>query len=204
MNTSSNALIIFQKNILKGKVKTRLAATVGDDNAMAVFRFLVDHTYSIAAATDAHKFLFYSDFIEPVSLAPENFIAMVQEGDSLGERMSNAFKIVFQAGYSNVIIIGTDCYELNASIVNEAFEKMEENDFVVGPAMDGGYYLLGMKQHSDMVFENKQWSTDKVFSDTLKDIHSMGKLCFQTKSLSDIDTEADLGELKRLLAVNSK
>jgi rSAM/selenodomain-associated transferase 1 len=193
MNTSSNALIIFQKNILKGKVKTRLAATVGDDNAMAVFRFLVDHTYSIAAATDAHKFLFYSDFIEPVSLAPENFIAMVQEGDSLGERMSNAFKIVFQAGYSNVIIIGTDCYELNASIVNEAFEKM-----------DGGYYLLGMKQHSDMVFENKQWSTDKVFSDTLKDIHSMGKLCFQTKSLSDIDTEADLGELKRLLAVNSK
>lgn len=197
---SKNALIIFQKNAEIGKVKTRLAATIGNENALSIFQYLVKYTYKFAEKTAADKFLFYSDFIENEIVLPENFEKMTQNGIDLGERMSNAFRKVFELGYKNVIIIGTDCYELNAEILNTAFEKLSENDFVLGPANDGGYYLFGMKKLEENVFKNKQWSTDSVASETLKDIEKMQMTCFETEPLNDIDTEQDLGVLTHLLS----
>ena len=204
MTKNKNALIIFQKNIVKGKVKTRLAATVGEDNAMNVFKFLVIHTYKISCASDAQVFLFYSDFIESFSQMPCNFVGMVQEGTDLGERMYNAFIEVFNAGYSNVIIIGTDCYSLNTQILNEGFDKLKTNDFVIGPALDGGYYLLGMNTLTETVFQNKQWSTSTVCADTISDIKNLQQSFYTTETLSDIDNETDLGELRKLLTLDSE
>lgn len=197
---SKNALIIFQKNAEIGKVKTRLAATIGNENALSIFQYLVKYTYKFAEKTAADKFLFFSDFIENEIVLPENFEKMIQNGIDLGERMNNAFRKVFELGYKNVIIIGTDCYELNAEILNTAFEKLSENDFVLGPANDGGYYLFGMKKLEENVFKNKQWSTDSVASETLKDIEKMQMTCFETEPLNDIDTEQDLGVLTHLLS----
>jgi uncharacterized protein len=197
---SKNALIIFQKNAEIGKVKTRLAATIGDENALSIFQYLVNYTYKFAEKTSADKFLFYSDFIDNEVVLPEKFEKMTQNGADLGERMCNAFRNIFDKGYENVIIIGTDCYELNDQILNNAFEKLSENDFVLGPANDGGYYLLGMKKLHEKVFQNKLWSTDKVAFETLKDIEKMQMTYFETERLNDIDEEQDLGVLKRLLS----
>ncbi|MBC7381486.1 MAG: TIGR04282 family arsenosugar biosynthesis glycosyltransferase [Bacteroidia bacterium] len=202
MLTDKNALIIFQKNKVKGKVKTRLAATVGEENALNVFKFLVDHTYAISFDTNAKKFLFFSDFIETSNATTSDFMRMIQQGSGLGERMSNAFQYVFNAGFTKVIIIGTDCYEINASIINEAFDLLNTNKFVIGPAVDGGYYLLGMTKNTPNIFENKHWSTDTVYEDTLTDFKNSGATYTKLVVLSDIDTEADLRELKNLLAVH--
>lgn len=195
-----NALILFQKNAEIGKVKTRLAATIGDENALSIFQYLVKYTLKIAEKTDADKFLFYSDYIDSGVVLPDNFKKMQQNGSDLGERMSNAFKNIFYLGYENVIIIGTDCYELNEVIINTAFNKLSTLDFVLGPANDGGYYLLGMKKSTEILFKNKDWSTASVAYETLKDIESMQMTCFETERLNDIDTEQDLGILTRLLS----
>ena len=129
---------------------------------------------------------------------------MVQEGTDLGERMYNAFIEVFNAGYSNVIIIGTDCYSLNTQILNEGFDKLKTNDFVIGPALDGGYYLLGMNTLTETVFQNKQWSTSTVCADTISDIKNLQQSFYTTETLSDIDNETDLGELRKLLTLDSE
>jgi uncharacterized protein len=197
---SKNALIIFQKNAEIGKVKTRLAATIGDENALAIFQYLVNYTCKFAEKVEADKFLFYSDYVDNDVVLPENFKKMTQNGIDLGERMSNAFRKVFELGYENVIIIGTDCYELNAKILNNSFQKLAKNDLVIGPANDGGYYLLGMKKLHEKLFQNKIWSSDSVAYETMKDIEKMQMTCFETEPLNDIDTEQDLGVLTHLLS----
>ncbi|MDQ3046038.1 MAG: TIGR04282 family arsenosugar biosynthesis glycosyltransferase [Bacteroidota bacterium] len=195
-----NALIIFQKNIEKGKVKTRLAETIGEDKALEVFTFLVNYTYEVATGTDAQKFLFLSERVDPVKKdSCNNYIFLKQEGENLGERMFNAFKLTFAAGFENVIIIGTDCHLLTAEILNSAFKHLKESDYVIGPAEDGGYYLLGMKNPDKTLFENKQWSTESVFQNTLQDITIQGKTAFLLPILTDVDTEKDLGVLKQML-----
>ena len=88
------------------------------------------------------------------------------------------------------IIIGSDLYDLTSNIILEAFESLDSNDVVLGPAADGGYYLLGMKEAIPSIFQNKEWGTASVFSSTLKDITN--KKVFLTKELNDIDVVADL------------
>ncbi len=142
----------------------------------------------------------YSDYIDNQAVLPKKFTKKVQSGNDLGERMCNAFNDIFELGYEKIIIIGTDCHELNPEILNNSFEKLDETDFVLGPANDGGYYLLGMKKLHEKVFQNKEWSTENVASETTDDIQKLGLSYFQTERLNDIDTEKDLGELTRLLS----
>jgi rSAM/selenodomain-associated transferase 1 len=115
-----------------------------------------------------------------------------QKGPDLGERMAHAFAWAFVHGYEEVIIIGSDCAELKYELLNEAFEKLKQYDAVIGPAKDGGYYLLGLKEVFAPVFINKQWSTDTVFAETLQDLEEAGKSVYQLPVLSDIDTMADI------------
>lgn len=192
-----NALIIFQKNLQKGKVKTRLAATIGDENAFRVFVHLVNRTYSVVEKIDFQQFIYYSDYIE--TEYPQNFTACVQTGADLGERMYNAFQEVFQLGYQNICIIGTDCRDLSEKILNDAFLQLEAHDVVIGPAADGGYYLLGMKQLYPDFFQNKIWSTPNVFEDTINDFKRLGLSFAQTAQLHDVDTAEDLGDLWELV-----
>ena len=187
----NSALIVFIKNAEKGKVKTRLANTVGDDRALKIYQALLDHTGRIAQSVDADRFLFYNDFIEKNDGWPAvHFHKLLQRGSDLGDRMKNAFRIIFQT-HKKVVIIGSDCPLLTDKIINEAFEKLDEYAFVIGPATDGGYYLLGMNQFSSAVFENIEWSTSKVLAKTIKNIEDLGKSYHLLSELSDIDTEED-------------
>lgn len=118
----------------------------------------------------------------------------LQIGEDLGERMMNAFKEGFQTGFDNIIIIGSDMFHLNQSDLEEAFSRLKDNDYVVGPAEDGGYYLLGMKSLNKKLFQNKIWGTDTVLSDTLKDLKSDEVALLDEKN--DVDYYEDIKDIK--------
>ena len=166
----SNHLIIFIKNPLEGKVKTRIAATAGDKSALEIYLQLLKITKTIALPLDCHKHLFYSDFIDKRDDWPnELFSKHIQKGTDLGQRMKNAFADVFSvdgASEKKVLIIGSDCAELSSSSIKNSFQALNDTDFVIGPTFDGGYYLIGMKKYRPEVFYNIKWSTETVFSST--------------------------------------
>lgn len=99
--------------------------------------------------------------------------------------------MLFMKKYDKICIIGSDCMSLTTSLIEEAFSRLDGYDTVIGPSVDGGYYLLGIKQLFPQLFTKKEWSTDKVFSSTFSDIEQLGLTCYLLPSLPDIDTAAD-------------
>lgn len=187
-----SGLIIFIKNPELGKCKTRLAATIGDVKALSVYLKLLDHTRDVAQDLPINKYLFYNDHVNSDDAWPNNiFIKSKQSNGDLGNRMSEAFKIVLQHE-TKAIIIGSDCPEINQTVIKNAFEALNQTDFVIGPTFDGGYYLLGMKQNSSFLFENMTWSVDTVFNETLARIKAHSKSYTVLDYKSDLDNEHDL------------
>lgn len=256
------ALIIFAKNPVYGRVKTRLAATAGKDKALQVYQKLLSYTASMTMGLNISKFVFYDDAIEVNDIWSDNItgqdalaaqetiaaygsaaahdtlashgtladkdyltshetiadqdylsapemiaadktmasqlvIKKLQRGNDLGEKMEEAFKAVFEAGNNKAVIIGTDCPELDAGTIVNAFKQLDLHDVVIGPAKDGGYYLLGLKQSKRSLFQRIAWSTDKVFEQTVEACSQAKLSTFVLQELTDIDTEQDLIEFSR-------
>ncbi len=186
------ALIIFVRNPVLGKVKTRLAKILGDEEALAVYRQLLQHTQSITRKLNCDPYVFYADFLnETDDWQNDVYRKSVQEGADLGDKMKHAFEMLFMKKYDKICIIGSDCMSLTTSLIEEAFSRLDGYDTVIGPSVDGGYYLLGIKQLFPQLFTKKEWSTDKVFSSTFSDIEQLGLTCYLLPSLPDIDTAAD-------------
>ena len=195
--TSKKALIIFTRNPELGKCKTRLGKTIGDKNALEVYKFLLNHTASISKDIKADRYVFYSENIKNEDLWDSGlFRKKLQKGDDLGERMANAFAELLEIGYEKVVIIGSDLLDLDADLVNTAFAQLDFNDSVIGPALDGGYYLLGLKNLYHNLFKNKAWGTSSVLKDTLNDLQS--SKIHLLKELNDIDTFEDMQHYKEL------
>lgn len=192
---NNNLLIIFAKNPELGAVKTRLAKTIGKAAALEIYIKLLEKTVAITENLEVDKVVYYHEKIGSNDLwDPNNFNKALQKGNDLGEKMNDAFHSSFNKGYKNVCIVGSDCFELTADIVNQAFTTLQSNEAVIGAAEDGGYYLLGMSQYVHELFENKVWSTDKVFSSTKKDFIKLGLSFTELPVLKDVDVEADLGD----------
>lgn len=190
---NKKALLLFTKNPELGKCKTRLAKTIGDVKALEIYIKLLEHTREIVIPVDVDKFVFYSETIEREDDWDNAvFQKRVQNGDDLGQKMQNAFRELFQLNYDSVCIIGSDCYELNSETINQSFIALESKDVVIGPTYDGGYYLLGMKKLHAALFENKNWSTETVYSDTITDFEQLGLSYSNLLKLTDIDEEKDL------------
>lgn len=187
--------MILTRNPELGKCKTRLAATVGDRAALEIYQFLLQHTVSLTKHLKVEKWVYYSEEIwEDDMWDNAHYQKKLQIGKDLGERMQNAFKEGFQAGFEKVIIIGSDMYNLAQTDLEEAFSKLETHDYVVGPAEDGGYYLLGMKSLNEALFRDKEWGTDTVLADTLQDLKTarVGLL----PERNDIDYYEDIKDIK--------
>jgi rSAM/selenodomain-associated transferase 1 len=187
----TNALIIFTRNPELGKVKTRLAKTIGDVNALQVYRDLLLHTMEQTENIACDKFVFYDSAIVEGDIWKESvFQKSIQSKGDLGQKMRNAFEQLFEKGYTRCIIVGSDLFELKSAIIETAFTELERNDVVLGPAEDGGYYLLGLKKMIPSIFLNKDWGNSTVLRDTLKDLinHKINFL----ETLNDIDTFEDL------------
>ena len=196
--TSKPLLIIFYRNPKIGTVKTRLAATVGNEKALEIFRKLSLHIKEITEHLPCDKIVFYTDSIDLMDIWPNaKYLKALQQGDGLGERMSNAFAGGFESGYNPICIIGTDCYELTREVILQSFESLQSSDAVIGPARDGGYYLLGMKKLHAGIFTNKRWGTDTVLQDTIREFELSRVQYVKLITLNDVDTEDDLPEALR-------
>ena len=200
---TENALIVFVKNLIDGQVKTRLAATLGNEVAMDIYKQLLQKVHQTIQSFEIDKIVFYADFIEDDIWENTIFKKQIQFGDSLGMRMENAFQNLFAEGYKKLVIIGTDCPGINEHILKNAFAKLDEHDIVIGPATDGGYYLLGMTKESPYLFQNIPWSTHVVFEQTIDICKKHSLFYFVLPELSDIDEEKDLDHFKDLV-INKK
>ncbi len=131
-------LIIFYRNPELGKVKTRLAKSVGDEKALAIYIKLSSYTRGITEDLTVTKVIYYSEFADTEDHWPNtSYQKRVQQGNNLGEKMHNAFSNAFSEGYKSVCIIGTDCLELTSPMVTNAFMQLTTHDAVIGPAVDG-------------------------------------------------------------------
>lgn len=186
-----NELLVFVKNPVAGKVKTRLARDIGNENALEIYRKLLNHTAAVAREVEARKSIYFSDRISRE--APWNhtgFECYTQRGADLGIRMENAFREAFERSSQKVVIVGSDLYDLDVQILQEAYAALEHNDIVIGPAKDGGYYLLGLKFLPQGIFRNKDWGTPAILEATLKDL--TGYDVALLGELNDIDLLEDL------------
>ncbi len=189
-----SALIIFVRNPILGKVKTRIAETLGNNKALLIYHILLKHTHSVTEKLSCDKFIYYADFINNEDLWENTvFKKRLQIGNDLGKRMHHAFSELFTDGYARIIIIGSDCYELSTQNIQSAFTKLELAEVVIGPARDGGYYLLGMKALVNDVFTDMPWSTDHVLKATLTKLRDLDFSHELLPVLNDIDSEQDLG-----------
>jgi len=188
-------LIIFTRNPEPGKVKTRIAKDVGEITAFKIYNFLLEHTVSVTRNLAVSKEVYYSETIAENDIwEKEIFTKKLQQGEGLGKRMKNAFEEGFRNGYKNIIIIGSDLYDLQREDLEKAFQLLQEKDAVIGPATDGGYYLLGMNQLFPAVFEDKEWGTSSVLEDTLKDLK--GKNIALLEARNDVDYYSDIKDHK--------
>jgi len=190
---TQNILIIFVRNPVLGKVKTRLAASMGDEKALAVYKYLLQHTKNITENLPVTKFVFYAGEINNNDIW-NGYQKQLQYGNDLGERMTNAFRELFMQGFQNICIIGSDCLELDTEILNAAFTALVNTDIIIGPATDGGYYSLGMQKDCTVVFTKNNWGESSVYDTTIAIIKENNLQYLPLKMLTDVDTETDLPE----------
>jgi len=193
-----NAIIVFARLPVKGKVKTRLAKELGIDFATSFYKVCAEHTFDEILElknTGITPFLFFSEeseFDEIKNWSGNKFRYFPQQGRDLGERMLNAFNKIFDAGYKNIIIVGTDAPGITAELINDALDHLKSYNCVIGPTDDGGYYLMGLNSSLDYLFKEMEWSTNSVFSKTLERLKQNNQSYYVMEKMNDIDTKKDL------------
>ncbi len=183
-------LIIFVKNPVPGTVKTRIAQTVGDERAAEVYQHLIRYTQQVTHELPDHCVVYYGDYINPDD-GWNDYEKSLQIGDDLGWRMLNAFQAHFAAGAQRVAIIGSYCLTITADHIRQAFDALTNVDVVIGPATDGGYYLLGMRRLHAFLFEDMPWSQPELSQLTESALLQNGLTFERLAELSDIDTWDD-------------
>ena len=192
---AENTLIIFVKNPVPGTVKTRIARTVGNKRAAAVYRHLLRHTQEVVRQLTCHRVVYYGDFVNPDD-GWNGYEKQLQVGrgdgpQGLGERMLRSFREQFEQGAGRVIIIGSDCLTITPDHIEQAFAALNEADVVIGPATDGGYYLLGMRELHPFLFEDMPWSQPELRQLTELAILQNGLTFERLEELTDIDEWED-------------
>lgn len=196
----SQVLMVFVRNPVAGKVKTRLARDVGDEKALRIYQKLLTYTREIIRSVPVQKQIWYSDNIpENNRWRGQHVDYKVQVGADLGERMKHAFSDAFGQGYDRAVIIGSDCAELTSAHLRETYRRLQNTDLVIGPSEDGGYYLLGMNEFHPRLFDDIDWSTDRVFSQTLDRVNSLGLEYHLLEELNDVDYQEDWNSVKNKL-----
>ena len=204
--SGSRALLVFAKTPKPGKVKTRLLAAVSAEVAAALHEGCIADTLRLVRKMrGCDVFMFaaggtgYFRKLVRKRESGERLRVMPQHGTELGARMENAFRKCFAMGYRQVVVIGTDTPWMGAERVRKAFAELKTNDVVIGPAEDGGYYLLGMRKFAPGIFRGIPWSTERVLELTLKVIvraKLRGKLLRRD---FDLDRPGDLKRARRML-----
>lgn len=192
MKDSENLLIIFARNPEVGKVKSRLAHTLGDEFACEIYRDLMMKIRDQAESLTVNRAVFLVEETDGQSYwPPDKFMKKLQTGDTIGDRMLNAFAWAFDKSFHKVVLIGTDIYSLGSDIVRQAFDDLSKHEVVLGPTYDGGYYLIGLNTMNN-IFENISWSTESVFDQTMSFCRKKKLSVKVLQKLVDIDRAEDL------------
>jgi hypothetical protein len=198
--SQKDCLLLFVKSPVKGRVKSRLAVSKDGDFEVQLYRYFVEDTISLVENLDVHlKVCFYP----PGARADlsrwlgERRCYSPQSGDNLGDRLRNAFAGAFEEGFSSVVAIGSDIPDLPLRYLTEGFEALTVQDVVIGPAGDGGYYLIGFSKDgfTAELFDNISWSTDGVFEQSMNILKRHGRKTHQLPLWYDVDTIEDLKSL---------
>jgi rSAM/selenodomain-associated transferase 1 len=198
--SSVNCIIVFVKAPVLGMVKTRLAQRLADHVVVALYRSFVLDTLKTVACCNQPVRVFFT----PPGARSElqqwlggRLDYCAQEGEGLGEKMAAAFETSFAAGYRRVVLIGTDFPDLPSRIVADALDTLRSKDVVLGPANDGGYYLIGLNldTFSPDLFRGIAWSTDQVFDLTVSRCRDAGLTVHTLPQWRDVDTFEDLADL---------
>lgn len=188
--SATEALVVFLRLPVMGKVKTRIAATTSATKALSVYQKLLSYTFKAVSEVYLPVFLFYEGGLPPVSERDSRYKYLLQTDGSLDQKIAHAFAHVLK-DFNKVLIIGSDCPELSSKIIQDSFLQLESCDVVLGPAKDGGFYLLGCKSFDAQLLEDIQWSTSTVLDQLLINIQKAGLSSHLLEPLSDIDTEED-------------
>ena len=200
---TKNLLIVFVKNIKLGRVKTRLAKSIGTEGAFQVYKHLVEITEKATNEIICNKRIYFSDAI--IDEKWPKTAKFVQKGSNLGEKMQNSIEKGFIDDYEKIVLIGSDLPDISTKIIQEGIDELEKNEVVFGPAEDGGYYLVGMTKKHYSIFKNKKWSTNDLLEKTLNELKEKKINYSLLPPLNDIDTIEDLktssifNELKHLI-----
>lgn len=184
-----SSLIIMAKPPILGKVKTRLAQGIGDENALEVYKNLLRHTIEIARNSTLKPAVFATE--ESGYFNESGFEQYLQPEGDLGNKMDLACRQMLNSA-EKVVIIGTDCPDISHQHIDRANKLLDSNDVVFGPCEDGGYYLLGLKKSHKELFENLPWSTESLLELTLDRCQEAGIKTALLEELSDVDTIHDL------------
>ena len=187
---TKDLIIVFVKNIKLGNVKTRLAKTIGNQAAFEVYSALVTVTEKAIENILIDKRIYFSEAF--VETNWENCQKAVQEGNDLGERMKNAFKKGFKDGYERIVLIGSDLPDIHSKHIENGLQALETNAVVFGPALDGGYYLIGLSKFHPFIFEKKPWSQPHLLAVSLEELQQKNVSFSLLETLNDIDTFEDL------------
>jgi len=197
-NKLKNALLIFARQPVPGKVKTRLSPPLFPEEAADLYGCMLGDVLAMAASLpDVEKYLFYDGGEESLEYFKGRVSGMTcipQRGKDLGERMAEALRDVISQGKRAAVIIGTDSPDLPSALIEDAFGRLERGDLgvVVGPSEDGGYYLVGMTRLHCELFRDISWSSDKVLEETMKRASDAGIAISLLPMWRDVDTAADL------------
>ncbi|HAB16071.1 MAG TPA: TIGR04282 family arsenosugar biosynthesis glycosyltransferase [Verrucomicrobiota bacterium] len=190
---AENRLVVFLRAPRLGAVKTRLAAEIGAEAALAVYRFLVARTFDVLSGVANVELRFTPDDAEAevASWRGETWRLIPQGDGSLGQRLERATAAAFASGLKRVVLIGTDCPELTLRDLEAAFEALVTNDLVIGPASDGGYWLIGLRQPCSAIFTDISWGSSEVLKETLTKARDAGLKYTCLRELGDVDTASD-------------
>ena len=207
MKLDDRCLLFFMKSPEKGKVKSRLAAVIGDEPAQKLYKEFATQMLSTLQKGDFpfHVCFYPKDALKALKdwLGDQHHY-IPQKGKDLGERMRNGFIEAFELGFKRVVLIGSDIPDLPLELIEEAFTSLREKDAVIGPAFDGGYYLIGFRGRtfSPKVFDGMAWGTESVFEDTMKVLKQLNQRIHTLPFRRDIDTLEDLKHLGIGISLN--
>ncbi|HEX2094514.1 MAG TPA: TIGR04282 family arsenosugar biosynthesis glycosyltransferase [Longimicrobiaceae bacterium] len=195
MTSPRSAILVFVRAPEAGRVKTRLAAEIGAEAALRVYVRLAEHALAEARAAGAEVRVHFTPAEAEATVRGwlGSSAAYLPQGEGeLGERLHRAFDQAFADGFERVLVIGSDLPGLSAGRLRRALELLEERGAVLGPAWDGGYYLLGLRAPVPGVFEGIPWSTERVLARTLERLRAAGVEPALLEPLRDVDRAADL------------
>ncbi len=201
MAMNRECLIVFTRYPEPGKAKTRLIPVLGEDGASNLHRQMTEHTLSQVRelqsdrATRVEVYFTGGDQQLMEDWLGADIIYQPQGEGDLGQRMKSAFQTAFAAGMKGVAIVGTDCPGMDAKIMAQAFEQLNGHDLVLGPAMDGGYYLIGLRRVIPELFAGINWGTSEVREKTVAIAISLGLAVAFLPPLADIDRPEDLAQV---------